>query len=130
MNKLKALEDRLSQVENKLNEIEAKINNLILKIGQLADRFKPASTGGSNIDSGEFERLKHELEKLKRELEELRNAHGQTILKVNDNKEKINLILARLDDITKGYKNGDEKLQKEIDDLKKKLSHINSQIDI
>ena len=130
MNKLKALEDRLSQVENKLNEIEAKINNLILKIGQLADRFKPASTGGSNIDSGEFERLKQELEKLKRELEELRNAHGQTILKVNDNKEKINLILARLDDITKGYKNGDEKLQKEIDDLKKKLSHINSQIDL
>ena len=130
MNKIKSLEDRLSQVENKLNEIEAKINNLILKIGQLADRFKPASTGGSNIDSGEFERLKQELEKLKRELEELRNAHGQTILKVNDNKEKIGLILARLEDITKGYKSGDEKLQKEIDDLKKKLSHINSQIDL
>ena len=86
------------------------------------------STGGAS--SEELERLKQELEKLRKELEELRNAHGQTIIKVNSNKEQIDAILARLKDIIKGYKDGDEKLQKEIDDLKKKLSQINSKIDL
>ena len=86
------------------------------------------STGGAS--SEELERLKQELEKLRKELEELRNAHGQTIIKVNSNKEQIDAILARLKDIIKGYKDVDEKLQKEIDDLKKKLSQINSKIDL
>ena len=78
----------------------------------------------------ELSRLKQELEKLRKELEELRNAHGATIIKVNNNKEQIDLILARLKDIIKGYKEGDENLQKEIDDLKKKLAKISSQIDL
>ena len=78
----------------------------------------------------ELSRLKQELEKLRKELEELRNAHGATIIKVNNNKEQIDLILARLKDIIKGYKEGDENLKKEIDDLKKKLAKISSQIDL
>ena len=82
------------------------------------------------VNQEELERLKQELEKLRKELEELRNAHGATIIKVNNNKEQIDLILARLNDIIKGYKDGDENLQKEIDDLKKSLSKINSQIDL
>ena len=85
---------------------------------------------GGGASSEELESLKQELEKLRKELEELRNAHGQTIIKVNSNKEQIDAILARLKDIIKGYKEGDEKLQKEIDDLKKKLSQINSKIDL
>ena len=85
---------------------------------------------GGGASSEELERLRQELEKLRKDLEELRNAHGQTIIKVNSNKEQIDAILARLKDIIKGYKDGDEKLQKEIDDLKKKLSQINSKIDL
>ena len=38
--------------------------------------------------------------------------------------------MGRLNDIINGYKEGDEKLQKEIDDLKQKLADLNSQIDI
>ena len=40
---------------------------------------------------------------------------------MNNNKEQIELILARLNDIIKGYKDGDEDLQRQIDELKKKL---------
>jgi len=83
-----------------------------------------------NINQDELERLKKELAKLKKELENLKSAHGETVIKVTNNKEQIDLILGRLDDIIKGYKEGDENLQKEIDDLKKKLAQINSQIDL
>ena len=38
---------------------------------------------------------------------------------MNNNKEQIELILARLNDIIKGYKDGDEDLQRQIDELKK-----------
>ena len=78
----------------------------------------------------ELEKLKIELEKLRKELEDLKNEHGQTIIKVNNNKEQIDIILGRLNDIIKGYNDGDKKLQKEIDELNKKLSQINSQIDL
>ena len=70
------------------------------------------------------------MENLRKELENLKKDHGETIIKVNNNKEQIDLILKRLNDIISGYKKGDEKLQKEIDDLNKKLSQINSQIDL
>ena len=58
------------------------------------------------------------MENLRKEWEKLKNEHGQTVIKVINNKEQINLILGRLNDIIKGYKDCDEKLQKEIDDLK------------
>ena len=105
---------KLKQIEDKLNDIEAKISNLSLRIGKLEDN-------SGNQD---------ELEKLKKELENLKNYHDQTVIKVTNNKEQIDLILGRLNDIVNGYKEGDEKLQKEIDDLKQKLSDLNSQIDI
>jgi len=104
----------LKQIEDKLNDIDAKISNLNLRIGKLED-------AGFNKD---------ELDKLKKELENLKNYHASTVIKVTNNKEQIDLILGRLNDIVNGYKEGDEKLQKEIDDLKQKLADINSQIDI
>ena len=97
-----------------LIKIFIKISNLNLRIGKLED-------AGFNKD---------ELDKLKKELENLKNYHASTVIKVTNNKEQIDLILGRLNDIVNGYKEGDEKLQKEIDNLKQKLADINSQIDI
>ena len=104
----------MKEIEDKIKDIEAKIENLNIRIGKLEDN-------AGNKD---------ELEKLKKELEELKNYHDQTVIKVTNNKEQIDLILGRLNDIINGYKEGDEKLQKEIDDLKQKLADLNSQIDI
>ena len=106
--------NKLKQIEDKLNDIEAKIANLSIRIGKLEGK-------NQNLD---------DLDKLKKELEELKNAHSQTIIKVNNNKEQIDLILGRLNDIIKGYKEGDDNLQKEIDELKKKLDQINTQLDL
>ena len=63
-------------------------------------------------------------------MQDLKDAHGQTLIKVINNKEQIDLILGRLDDIIKGYKDGDDNLQKEIDELNKKLAQINSQLEL
>ena len=97
----------MKEIEDRLNDIDAKIENLSLRIERL-------EKNAGNKD---------ELEKLKQELENLKKYHDQTVIKVTNNKEQIDLILGRLNDITNGYKQGDEKLQKEIDDIK-------SQIDI
>ena len=138
LQKLKLIEDRLNQIENKIKEIEAKIANLEKKIEILEAKCKNQNQEikvekkviQDNTNKDELEKLKQDLEKLKKELEDLKNAHGETIIKVTNNKEQIDLILGRLNDIIKGYKEGDDKLQKEIDDLKKKLAQINSQIDL
>ena len=105
---------KLRQIEDKLKDIENKIANLNLRLGKLEDN-------ATN---------KNEFDKLKKELENLKNYHAQTVIKVTNNKEQIDLILGRLNDIINSYKEGDEKLQKEIDELKQKLSEINSQIEL
>ena len=97
-----------------MKQIEDKLLNLSIRIDKLEGKTK-------NLD---------DLEKLKKELEELKKAHSQTLIKVNNNKEQIDLILGRLNDIIKGYKDGDENLKKEIDELKKKLEQINSQLEL
>ena len=138
LQKLKLIEDRLNQIENKIKEIEVKIANLEKKIEILEAKCKNQNQEikvekkviQDNTNKDELEKLKQDLEKLKKELEDLKNAHGETVIKVTNNKEQIDLILGRLNDIIKGYKEGDDKLQKEIDDLKKKLAQINSQIDL
>ena len=138
LQKLKLIEDRLNQIENKIKEIEAKIANFEKKIEILEAKCKNQNQEikveekviQDNTNKDELEKLKKDLEKLKKELEDLKNAHGETVIKVTNNKEQIDLILGRLNDIIKGYKEGDDKLQKEIDDLKKKLAQINSQIDL
>ncbi len=138
LKKLKSIEDRLNQIENKIKEIEGKISNLEKQIEKLEEKCKNQNQNQNqvtkvvqdNTNKEELERLKQELEKLRKELEDLKNYHGQTVIKVTNNKEQIDLILARLNDIIKGYKDGDDKLQKEIDDLKRKLAQINSQIDL
>ena len=108
----------MKEFEDKLNDIEAKIANLSIRIGNLEDKNKKKFAGQDDLN------------KLKKELEELRNAHGQTVIKVNNNKEQIDIILGRLKDLEKGYKDGDENLQKEIDDLNKKLAQLSSQIEL
>ena len=104
----------MRQIEDKLKDIESKIANLNLRLGKLENNAVN----------------KDDLEKLIKELENLKNYHAQTVIKVTNNKEQIDLILARLNDIIKDYKEGDEKLQKEIDELKQKLADINSQIEL
>ena len=138
MKKIKNIEDKLNNYEKRLAELEAKINNLIIKIGELEEKLKQQKP--SDIDNKKEEEKKEEkednnfnneeLEKIKKALEELKSAHDQTVIKVNNNKEQIEIILGKLTDIINGYKTGDEKLQKEIDELKKKLSQINSQLDL
>ena len=83
------------------------------------------------FDSSNLERkikdLSDEFQKLKKDLENTKE-------NVKNNKEKIDSVFPRLDDIIKGYKEGDENLQKQIDSLKKyiddKIAEIQSQLDL
>ena len=113
--------------EKKLNEIENKINNFNIKIEELEQKLKnnvdKNNKNDNNININDFD-------KLKKDLEELKASHEQTIIKVSNNKEQIEIILKKLVDIINGYKNGDDNLQKQIDDLNKKLMEITSQIDL
>ena len=125
----------MDNYEKRINELEAKINNLIIKIGELEEKLKqqkkPEVDDKKEIVKEIVKTIDNdELEKIKKALEELKEAHAQTVIKVSNNKEQIDIILGRLNDIINGYKTGDEKLQKEIDELNKKLSQINSQIDL
>ena len=128
----------LNNYEKRLAELEAKINNLFIKIGELEEKLKQQKPSDTDDKKVVVEKViekvdntnNEELEKLKKALEELKAAHDQTVIKVNNNKEQIDIILGKLNDIINGYKQGDEKLQKEIDDLKKKLAQLNSQLDL
>ena len=130
LKKLKTLEALLDNYNKKLNEIENKINNLTIKIEELEAKIN-ALKNADNVpkqDSGN--NFNEDLEKLKKALEELKQAHDQTVIRVTNNKEQIDLILERLNEINNGYKTGDENLQKEIDEINKKINQINSQIDL
>ena len=131
MKKLKSLEALLDNYNKKLDEMETKINNLTIKIEELEAKINGLN-GLNNSDNApkEDNNFNEDLEKLKKALEELKQAHDQTVIKVTNNKEQIDLILERLNEINNGYKTGDEKLQKEIDELNKKINQINSQIDL
>ena len=133
MKKLKSLEALLDNYNKKLDEMETKINNLTIKIEELEAKINGLN-GLNNSDNAPKEdkgnNFNEDLEKLKKALEELKQAHDQTVIKVTNNKEQIDLILERLNEINNGYKTGDEKLQKEIDELNKKINQINSQIDL
>ena len=131
------LEALLDNYNKRMNELETKITNLTLKLNELEEKInqlnkKEEKEDNNNLDNlfNNLDNLKSELEKLKQALEELKSSHEQTIIKVTNNKEQIELINEKLNDIINGYKNGDEKLQKEIDELNKKLNQINSQIDL
>ena len=133
MKKLKSLEALLDNYNKKLDEMETKINNLTIKIEELEAKINGLN-GLNNSDNAPKEdkgnNFNEDLEKLKKALEELKQAHDQTVIKVTNNKEQIDLIIERLNEINNGYKTGDEKLQKEIDELNKKINQINSQIDL
>ena len=133
MKKLKSLEALLDSYNKKLDEMETKINNLTIKIEELEAKINGLN-GLNNSDNAPKEdkgnNFNEDLEKLKKALEELKQSHDQTVIKVTNNKEQIDLILERLNEINNGYKTGDEKLQKEIDELNKKINQINSQIDL
>ena len=133
MKKLKSLEALLDSYNKKLDEMETKINNLTIKIEELEAKINGLN-GLNNSDNAPKEdkgnNFNEDLEKLKKTLEEIKQAHAQTVIKVTNNKEQIDLILERLNEINNGYKTGDEKLQKEIDELNKKINQINSQIDL
>ena len=133
LKKLKSLEALLDSYNKKLDEMETKINNLTIKIEELEAKINGLN-GLNNSDNAPKEdkgnNFNEDLEKLKKALEELKQAHDQTVIKVTNNKEQIDLILERLNEINNGYKTGDEKLQKEIDELNKKINQINSQIDL
>ena len=130
MKKLKSLEALLDSYNKKLDEMETKINNLTIKIEELEAKIKGLNKTDNIPKEDIGNNFNEDLEKLKKELEELKQAHDQTVIKVTNNKEQIDLILERLNEINNGYKTGDEKLQKEIDELNKKINQINSQIDL
>ena len=69
----------MKEIEDKIKDIEAKIENLNLRIEKLEN------------NSGN----KDELEKLKKELADLKNYHDQTVIKVTNNKEQIDLIFIK-----------------------------------
>ena len=131
------LEALLDNYNKRMNELETKITNLTHKLNELEEKIKQLNKKEEKEEKEDnnnlfnnLDNLKSELEKLKQALEELKSSHDQTIIKVTNNKEQIELITEKLNDIINGYKNGDEKLQKEIDELNKKLNQINSQIDL
>ena len=131
------LEALLDNYNKRMNELETKITNLTHKLNELEEKIKQLNKKEEKEEKEDnnnlfnnLDNLKSELEKLKQALEELKASHDQTIIKVTNNKEQIELITEKLNDIINGYKNGDEKLQKEIDELNKKLNQINSQIDL
>ncbi len=68
------------------------------------------------------------------ELEKLKNDLKNTNENVNNNKERIDTIFPRLDDIIKGYKEGDDNLQRQIDELKNyiddKIKELQNQLDL
>ena len=68
------------------------------------------------------------------EFEKLKNDLNNTNEKVKTNTEKIDSIFPRLDDIIKGYKEGDDNLQKQIDELKQyiddKINELQNQLDL
>ena len=100
MKKLKLLEDKLNSIEIRISKLEK---------------------NGVNKD---------DLNEIKKQLEQLKKDHENTVINVKNNKEQIDLILGRLNDIDNGYKEGDKELQKQIDELKQKLSDINAQLDL
>lgn len=130
LKRLKSLEALLDSYNKKLDEMETKINNLTIKIEELEAKINGLNKTDNIPKEDTGNNFNEDLEKLKKELEELKQAHDQTIIKVTNNKEQIDLILERLNEINNGYKTGDEKLQKEIDELNKKINQINSQIDL
>ena len=130
LKKLKSLEALLDSYNKKLDEMETKINNLTIKIEELEAKINGLNKTDNIPKEDIGNNFNEDLEKLKKELEELKQAHDQTVIKVTNNKEQIDLILERLNEINNGYKTGDEKLQKEIDELNKKINQINSQIDL
>ena len=130
LKKLKTLEALLDNYNKKLNEIENKINNLSIKIAELEAKINALNKASNVPQKDTGNNFNEDLEKLKKALEELKQAHDQTVIRVTNNKEQIDLILERLNEINNGYKTGDEKLQKEIDEINKKINQINSQIDL
>ena len=116
---------KLKEIKDKLDDFAIRINILEKKMAELQkDRFnKPEQKDWTDV-----------INKIKNDLENLKNAHSQTLSKVLENKEQIKLLFARLEDIIKNYKTGDENLQKQIDDLKKfikqKLDELSAQIEI
>ena len=130
LKKLKTLEALLDNYNKKLNEIENKINNLTIKIEELEAKINALRNADNVPKQDTGNNFNEDLEKLKKALEELKQAHDQTVIKVTNNKEQIDLILERLNEINNGYKTGDENLQKEIDEINKKINQINSQIDL
>ena len=130
LKKLKTLEALLDNYNKKLNEIENKINNLTIKIEELEAKINALKNADNVPKQDTGNNFNEDLEKLKKALEELKQAHDQTVIKVTNNKEQIDLILERLNEINNGYKTGDENLQKEIDEINKKINQINSQIDL
>ena len=136
LKKIKNIESKLDIYQKRMDELETKINNLIIKIGELEEKLKQQKDK-ENVDKKEEVKEdkdsninNEELEKIKKALEELKEAHDQIVIKVSNNKEQIDIILGRLNDIINGYKTGDENLQKEIDELNKKLSEIKTQLDL
>ena len=81
-----------------------------------------------------FENVDKLLEELRKKVENLTREHDETVKKVTNNKEQIDILFGKLGDIVKNYQVGDKSLQEQIDELRKyideKLLEINAQLEL
>jgi len=126
---LKLHDDQIDDIYSKLKNIDNKFNNL---------NIPKEINNVVNFDSTDIDqnilKLKEDLEALKKQLKELEDNHKITVSRVDKNKELIDGILARLEDILRLQKEGDEKNKNELDLLKQfienKIKEIEAQLEL
>ena len=115
----KILENDLKAIRERLNKHDIQIDDILKKLKLIEDKINQIEIKINKLEKNGIS--KDDLDKIKKELENLKKEHENTVINVNKNKEQIDIILGKLNDIENDYKQGDEKLQKEIDELKQKL---------
>ena len=115
----KILENDLKAIRERLNKHDIQIDDILKKLKLIEDKINQIEIKINKLEKNGMS--KDDLDKIKKELENLKKEHENTVINVNKNKEQIDIILGKLNDIENDYKQGDEKLQKEIDELKQKL---------
>ena len=133
---LKTHDDQISDIYSKLKNIDEKLNEHDNKLNNL--NIPKEINNVVNFDSTDIDanilKLKEDLEALKKQLNELENNHKITVSRVDKNKELIDGILARLDDILRLQKEGDDRNKNELDLLKQfienKIKEIEAQLEL
>ena len=141
--KIKDLTDKINGMYDKIEELSKKLDDVIkAKSGQgdanallvlIQNLEKKCDTKFKDLDDV-IKYIKDELAKQKDALDNLRDEHSKTVNQVNNNKEQIEIINAKLLEMSRNCKEGDVNLQREIDELKKyldsKLMELMAQLEL